>query len=362
MSYILTALVIYLFIAGAMFYLQAVELETIIIGVIGILLSYSIIISIDYFIKTTDTEVWSGKITKVEHKEEWDEWHPPRTETYTTTDSNGKTTTHTRTIPGYWEHHDAENRITTSDQGTIYVYQTPDGKRFTDDFVNTTEELAKYYPIGQATASTHSYRNKVQASYSIFKNKDINLNDYPDLFEYPDTKNNYYSINRLLGNFKNKDNKSKYLDAINSNLNDTDNKNNKDKVKSYKQVNVIVANFGDKSIDYGYALQDYWENGNKNDLVITFGTDKNNKPTWCYVFSWSDVEILKTDIREEIMAVNDINKEFNNTLDNISSLIEQKFKRKEFAEFEYIQIDISLFSKILLAIILTIAIVCLFII
>lgn len=351
MKYVLIALILYAVIAGLMIFIELVHPTQAFMGAVFIAVLYSLIIWGDHNNQTTDTEIWSGKITEVEHIEEYDEWHPPREETYTTTDSKGNTQTHTRTIPGYWEHHYAENYITTTDNGRYSVSETPDGKKLTDNFVNSTKELEEYYPVDSATASIHTFTNKVQASYSLFKNKDINLEDYPDLPDYPSVMNNYYSVDRLIGSFKDKETKSRYLDEINSNLNDTKNPNNTEKVKSYKQVNLMLVNFGDKSEDYGYALQDHWENGAKNDVVVTFGTDKKGKPTWCYVFSWSDVEILKTDIREVIMSTEDINKEFNTALNKISDLIEEKYKRREFAEFEYIQIEPSKTCKIILVVV-----------
>lgn len=348
MKYILIALLLYIAIAGALLFYDIINIESSLIGAIALIILYGIIIGINYSNKTASIEIWSGEIIKVEHKEEWDEWIPPRTETYTKTDSNGKTVTYTKTIPGYWKHHYATNHITTTDNGRFEVYKTPDGRKLNDRFVNSTKELEEHFPIGSATASTHIYTNKIKSSYSIFKNKEINLNDYPDLFEYPQEYTSYYSINRLLGEFKDKERKSKLLDKVNSDLNNTTNPNNKEKIKGYKQVNLILVNFGDKSEDYGYALQDFWQNGAKNDVVVTFGTDKNGKPTWSYVFSWSEVEILKTDIRELILSVEDINKEYDKTLESISKLIEEKFVRREFAEFDYIQIELSTFSKIML--------------
>lgn len=352
MKYTFIALVIYIAVAVAMIFKYKVEIGNVLVGALILLISYGAIIAIDFTSKTTSTEIWSGKIVSVKHTEEWDEWHEEVTETYTTTDSNGNSVTKTRTIPGYWEHHYATNYVKTTDNGNFKVYETPDGKILDDNFVNSTKELEKYFKIGAPTASKHTYENKIKSSYSIFKNRDINLEDYPDLYKYPSKSTKYLSVNRLLGNFKDKENKSKLLDEINSNLNDTDNPKNKDKVKGYKQVNLVLVNFGDKSEDYGYALQDYWENGAKNDVVVTFGTDKNGKPTWSHVFSWSEVEILKSDIREVIMATEDINSEFNTTLEKISDMIEKKFSRREFAEFDYIQIELSMISKVLLVAVL----------
>lgn len=350
MSYILYGVVaLLIFSAIIHLFINKIDLSTVAICLMIIVLSYSAIVGIDYIQQTNDYEIWSGKVTKVRHEEEWDEWHPPRTETYTETDSKGNTVTKTREIPGYWEHHEAKNYITTSDEGEFRVYETLDGKKFNDSFVNSNTELEEYYPVGMATASVHNYENKLKASYSIFKHKDIDLSDYEDMPEYP-IQQNKLTVNRLIGDFKDKDKLSKYLDLINSNLNDTNNKNNKENIKSYKQVNLMFVNFGDKDESYGYALQDYWENGAKNDFIVTFGTDKNNKATWCYVFSWTDVEILKTDVREYIMSLDDLDN-FTEIMDHISELIEKKFDRKEFKDFDYIQIETTTTSKIIMLII-----------
>lgn len=316
-----------------------------------LILSFIFIQVSDYKHQTDDEEIWSGKIESVEHIEEWDEWIPPRTETYTTTDSKGRTTTHTRVIPGYWVHHDAENYVTTTDDGTNRVYKVPNGKKLTDNFVNSTKELEEHYPIGRPTASVHSYENKLKASNSIFKHREINPDDFEGLPEYPTKDGEYFTVNRVFGKFDEKEKVEKKLDQINSVLNDTKNPNNKENVKSYKQVNIMLVNFGNKPEDYGYALQEYWENGAKNDVIITFGTDNNGKPTWSYVFGWTDSEILKSDLREYIMGLDNI-KDFEKNLDEISNIVEDKFVRKEFAEFDYIQINLTTGAKIIMLIVL----------
>ena len=58
---------------------------------ITLFLIYGIIYLIDINAQTVDTEIWSGQITSVEHKEEWDEFHRAWDETITKTDSKGKT-------------------------------------------------------------------------------------------------------------------------------------------------------------------------------------------------------------------------------------------------------------------------------
>lgn len=355
MTYIIIGIICFiLFAMGMAFYYRNIisSLVRIIVFGLVLLITTSLTVWFDYMNQTNDTEIWSGKIIKVEHIEEYDEWHEPRIETYTTTDSKGNVTTHTRTIPGYWEHHYAENYIETTDNGRIRISNTPDGRKLSDIFVNSNEELEEHYPIGSPTASLHTYENKLKASYSILKHKEIDLEKYSDLPEYPSKVNARYSVNRLIGEFKNSEELNKQLDNINTRLNDTNNLNNIESVKSYKQVNLMLVNLGDKSEDYGWVLQDYWKNGAKNDFVVTFGVDNKGNVAWCHPFSWTDVEILKSDVREYMIGKNINN--FSEVLNEISDLVEEKFDRKQFAEFNYIQIDVTNTAKRIIGILVII--------
>ena len=325
------------------------KIKTSVVAVIGVsvvlFLLYGIIYLIDINFQTMDTEIWSGQIISVEHKEEYDEYHPAWDETVTRTDDKGNTYKEIIHHDAYTEHHDATNYINFSDQGGEYVYKTLDGKKFTDDFVNSNEELEKYYPIGMPTASFHTYENKVQASYSVFKHKEINLDDYKGkLFEYPnETKN--YNIVRVLGDFPNFKKVNSEVNKYNTLLNDTNNPNNTEGKKSYKQVNLILINMGNVPIEYAYAQQDYFENGNKNDFIITFGTDDKNNIVWCYPFSWSEVERLKIDVRDYILDLGKLDNNFYKKIPDIAKMIEDQYIRKQFTDFNYLIVEISKVGK-----------------
>ncbi|MEM4994856.1 hypothetical protein WKH56_20040 [Priestia sp. SB1] len=299
---------------------------------------FTINIATDVAIQTMDTEVWSGEIVDWKHDEEWDEWHPP----VTTCTSDSKGNQSCTTTPGYWEHHYAENYIKTSDNGWIYVNKLPDGRKMDDSYPNKTEELKKYWKKGTPTASTHLYSNKVQASYSIFKHEDIDLEDFKDLPDYPDNIESKLYIKRIVGNVPNKKESIKTLDNWNTKLNkmipDPD---NKDKMKSWKQVNIIFVNVGEnKPQEYGFALQDKWEGGNKNDFVVSFSMNKNGKINWVYPFSWSEVEILKLEVKDYMMGLDNV-KDFKPIVNHVSKQVEEKYVRKEFKDFNYLHVDLS---------------------
>lgn len=297
----------------------------------------------DISIQTADTEVWSGVVEDWSHKEEWDEWVPPQT----TCTSDAKGNQSCTTTPGYWVHHDAENHIKTTDNGWISVTKSPDGRKFDDSWPNDVGPLKEFWKKGSPTASTHSYRNNVQASYSIFKNENINLEDFKDLPEYPDKVKNYVDVDRIIGSVPNKKEATQLLAEMNSHMNKMV-KGEDGKKRSWKQVNVIFVNVGaDKPQEYGLALQDKWENGNKNDFIVSFSMNKDGKLNWVYPFTWSEVERLKIDVRELMMQTETIS-DFKPIVKEVSNLVIEKYERKEFADFDYLSVDLSTISHVLI--------------
>lgn len=306
-------------------------------------ITMGIIIGIDYVAQTTDTEVWSGYIEDWKHKEEWNEWIPG--ETVCTKHSDGTKTCHKE--PGHWEHHYAENYLKTTDNGWFRIYYTPDDRRMNDSYPNRTSELEEMFKKGTPTASSHTYRNKVQASNSIFKHDNIDLDNYKDLPEYPDETHDELYIDRIVGNVPNKKEALRQLAKENTKLNKMiDDPDNPGEKRSWKQVNIIFVNVGaNKSRDYGFALQEKWENGNKNDFIVSFSMNKNGKINWVYPFSWSESEMLKIKTRDDLMKMKKIN-DFTPVVKHVSELTEKHFTRKEFKDFDYLSVQPSGLSLI----------------
>lgn len=313
-----------------------------------------IVIAIDFVSQTSDIEVWSGYIVDWEHEEEWDEWVPPSESC--STDSNGNKTC--TTTPGYWVHHYAENYLKTTDRGWFSIHYTPDGTKMNDRFPNKTSELKKMFPSGTPTASRHRYVNKVQASYSIYRHAEIDLKDYPDLPKYPDKISDELYVNRIVGNVPNKEIANNILSKTNSYLNHmVPDPDNPKKNRSYKQVNLIFVNLGvNKPEEYGFALQDYWDGGNKNDFVVSFSMNEAGDVSWAYPFSWSESELLKIEVKQLMEKQYKLDN-FVPIVESVAELIEEKFERKEFADFNYLQIELSLIAHLFIWILCLVIIV-----
>ncbi len=269
------------------------------------IMSYFLVI----YCRTTSYEIWSGKIIAVHHIEEYNQ-----------------------RIGNLTILRNARNYVETSDWGKLEVCRSVDGKtKFNNSFPNTNKQLEKFYPINASTASVHAYKNKVRSSYSIYKHKNIKLKEYKNLPKYPVLREKYIEIDRFLGEINNKDKVLKKLADVNSDLNSKE-KN--------KQVNLMFINLKDKPENYGFALQDYWKGGNKNDFIVCFGSN-NNKINWVYPFSWADSqksEKLKIDVRDYMLKI-DLNDDFTKVIDDIGKMIEENFERKQFADFSYLTVE-----------------------
>lgn len=321
--------------------------STIYLVISGLIVTVSVTF-LDNYIKNTDYEIRSGYIEKVEHIEEWDEWIPPTT----TCSSNSEGNTQCTTSAGYWIHHDAENYIYTTDNGKISVMKSPDGEYFTDNYPNTSKELEKYWPIHTPSASKHRYKNKVQGSNSIYAYKFTKeeIEEFTDLPKYPIKIKDYIYVDRIIGEVPKKEKALKILSEENSRLNQII-IDEEGKKRAWKQVNLIFVNLGEKSsIKEAYALERYWEGGNKNDYIIAFSMSNKGKVNWVYPFSWSEVELLKIETRQYFESISVVT-DFSVIIKDISKLVEDKFERKSFSEFNYIVYMPSRAAIILLVII-----------
>ena len=318
---------------------------------------------------TKDSEYWSTRFEKIEYYEPWDEYiHETCTENYVCgTDSKGNTTYCTRTYDcSYVERHPSRyvkedhlgNTYSASESEYLRLknkmgnssfvdlrrnYHSYDGDMYYTTYNNKLEDY-------ECITSTHNYENKTQAVSNVFQYEDIDSLDIATfkLYDYPRVDGEKYYQPSLIGY---DDPISEHtLQVINGELGNT------------KQVKVFVLVFRDMPITSANKQQSYWKGGNKNEVVVVINLDNNDKPTWCVPFSWSDKEEFKINIRNYVMSQDTIN--MRETVSYIGDQVDSRYVRKEFADFDYLEVGMTskqttwlLISNVILNIIASIIIV-----
>ncbi len=288
-----------------------------------------------------DVETWSGQISKSVHYPRWVEEY---IQVHTSTDSKGKTrvwtTVEHRTHSEHWE---AETTI-----GDEHEISESFFKEISRNFNNLTTEkpyksgfdsgdpniYAAYnksgfvYPI---TGIRH-WKNKIKASPSVFSFSKV-PKDIP-VYEYP-PNDDWLKSDRLLGN-------------VPINISEFDKMNTR--LGPHKRVNVIIVYFANKDSSISKWQQSKWIGGKKNDLVICYGGQKNNKADWAFCFGWTEREQVKKNL-ETIFLENKID---NNLIPIIEQEIKNNYLIKDWTKLDYITIYPPIWSYWVLIILMII--------
>lgn len=176
---------------------------------------------------------------------------------------------------------------------------------------------------------TNSYTNKVRCSNSVFKFEKIDKTRATELglIDYP-TINGYDAPCILSKEFK----VSKEADDLFRKFNGA--------YAPTLQMRLYILLFKEEQgISISELQKAYWQGGNKNEFVICIGLKGNNQVGWARAFSWADEQIKEVEVAQWLTE--------HPTLD-FESL--HKFlishlggwKRKEFKDFDYINVTLPL--------------------
>lgn len=303
---------------------------------------------------TDDIETWSGQVTEAVYTPSWVEYYEYavyRTEYYTTTEtySDSKGHHHTRTVRrsrqvfDHWQpttrHHNEEWGVTETLNGNYNI----DKPRY-DDIVRCLGQI-KAHPGIRRTGShnsrfqsgdpmdystvninafvypvncTKTWKNKVKAAPSVFSYAKVP--ETAKVFEYPKNPDKFTS-GRVVGTtgittFN--------WDQMNSRLGPS------------KKVNIIVVGFKDEPEDISQLQEAKWFGGKKNDVVICFGGSDVLKPSWVYVFGWSESDLCKKNL-ESIILKNGMN---NDTIILLEKEIDKNYVIKEWKKFDYLTVEV----------------------
>lgn len=296
----------------------------------------------------SDTEYWTGAVKTVEYYEAWNESVPCRHPQY---DSKGNYTGNAHLFDV--DYHAPYWQITDTNNITLYTTSSEFarlcGKFGNKKFVNLhrfyhTINGNKYVGVWdgkddnlEVCCTHHRYTNKVQTATSVFnlpKPTQDEIKVY-GLYNYP--KISGWDQPVIIG--LSDPPAERKLSLINA------------KIGKKKQVRVWVLVYTDKDMESAIKQMNHWQNGNKNELCIAIGIDKEYKVAWVYPFAWSN-ETLKIEIRDFLNEQSKL--DLSAFADWLQPKIESLWSRKEFKDFDYLQVEVPLWM-VLLTFFLTIA-------
>ena len=304
----------------------------------------------------TDTEYLSYYISKIRHEDEWNEQVRVR-KTRTYRDADGKEheeTYYVNETKYHPEKHIAylnnDDKITISGQYYNQIkkswnvpmkfidmhrhYHTIDGDAQEYEWNNNKETIETY-------VIEHQYKNKIIGSQSAFKFNEITEKEAKQLglYDYPELKG--HTQNFIIGYDKFVSHKNRRQIQILNSLYGKD-----------KEVTFFVLIYPNTTVSIVEDQRSYWQGGNKNEFVICVGVDSlTNNVQWAQCFSWLDDVTMEVECRDFIVK----QKTFN--INKLSEWLEnhlELWKRKEFKDFDYLNVNLS--DKQEIAIIITVII------
>jgi len=295
---------------------------------------------------TADTEWWTGRVERVEYYEDWNEKVTyTTTETYTKADGSLGTRTVTRTRidyhPEYWtlrDSNDIEVYIDKKDYKSIVSrWDNEEFRNMRRDYhTNDGDMYYANFPGGERSTfiftTTHSYTNKVAASENVFDFEEINPDEW-DIFDYPD---NGWAIDddHFLSQVPIDAQEARRLAMFNA------------RWGKPKQIRVWFLVFQDDTLDTAYAQESHWKGGNKNELVVCIGVNGQRQVQWGHVFSWTEREDFKVELRNLIAGMKGEQLSFSPALDWLDDNI-GRWQRKEFADFSYLKVPTPMWAIML---------------
>jgi len=186
----------------------------------------------------------------------------------------------------------------------------------------------------EPTTSTQGYTNKIQATKRSFDLKDISKSEAKKygLYDYPSIIGKYTQHNILgLERFKyidvrQRDSAVKMFNYFNG------------EYGPKRKIRLFIALFSGKPLDIAIKQKDYWDGGNKNEVVVCIDADTlTGKINWVQAFTWSANKRVAIDLREDISEMNHLQ------LTQLYKVVEastKDFIYRNFDEFDYLEVEV----------------------
>jgi len=292
---------------------------------------------------THDVEYLQYYVVQINYYEDWDEWITQTCSRECCCDSKGENCSTEYYDCSYRSYHSEYwtlvlnngNEVNISQSYYNYLYQkfgskrtivnmhrdyyTIDGDKYESYYPNTYEAFEDY-------VIDHWYKNKIQASTSIFNFPKVDTTDIRiyGLYNYPELNEN--KLTPILARYNISAADQKQFEYLNGMLGLS------------KQVRVWICLF-EKGQSRTAALmqKSYWKGGNKNEFVICIGLEPDGNVKWTEVFTWGENKILDVEVRDYLQNLNGT-LNFTNLAKFLYPEVVQHWKRKSFKDFDYLNI------------------------
>lgn len=303
-------------------------------------------------VQVTSKEYWGAFVERIEYYEQWDEWITQTCTRQCCCDSKGENCSLETYDCSYRLYHPAEYQIITTIGESISIgrqqYEQLKSKLknevFTDlhrdyytidgDMYSCTwdRDSAKAVPV----TSLHHYENRVKAAdQSVFHFEKVSKEQREryGIKEYPPITENYKQravIGDSSANAAGSDARMQYINGL---------------LGPIKEVRLFVLIYQDQPREAGIYQQWYWSGANMNEFVVCIGIDKSRRVKWCYPFSWTRAEILKTRVKDFVQSQDSL--DLNKLADFLQPEIQRSFIRRDFKEFNYLTVEPPVWAIIL---------------
>lgn len=186
---------------------------------------------------------------------------------------------------------------------------------------------------GDPVATEHAFTNYIKAAPDSLLNTAIEqkaLSQFASMVpKYPDTVYDYHYLDRVLSvGVPVPDLREWNLDLA----------QRLRTLGPLKQANVVIVFVKSADPQFATALRAAWLGGKKNDVLVVIGAPSYPAVEWVRVISWTDKELFKVELRDELFFQKKIDRTA--MLDSIESNIKKSFVRKKMRDFEYLKADI----------------------
>ncbi len=294
---------------------------------------------------THDIEIWGGVVTDSRYYEKWDEY-VHKTCSTTSCSGSGKNQTCTTSYydcsyvddhPAHWTILDSNGATHRVTQATYHgfvkqfgakptfkdlrrSYHSYDGDMYYVNWPKTDETVT---PV----STSHSWENRVQAAgKTTFSFLDVTEADVANLglMEYP--KVSLFDYPAALGNcgstMQEGNNRLRFHNAM---------------MGARKKLRMWFLCFDSHDPVVGRMQEALWVGGNKNEVVVTVGTDGSGSINWVHPFSWADDKTPLIEIRDHIVGQGSL--DLVDAANFMSTSLEAGFVKKDFHAFDYLQIQ-----------------------